>query len=88
MNDFDFVPQGWECPKCKRVYSPQTMMCIACPSMTSSTTTSSVFKGDIELTCVFEPGGVTKGYFFPDFCSKCGKERQYHKYDKYNVPNK
>jgi uncharacterized OB-fold protein len=40
MSNFDFVPQGWECPKCKRVYSPQTMMCIACPQYTKSETTT------------------------------------------------
>lgn len=34
------IPQGWECPKCKRVYSPTTIMCIACPQYTKSTTTS------------------------------------------------
>ena len=26
-----FIPQGWECPKCKRVYSPTTSMCSHCP---------------------------------------------------------
>lgn len=25
------VPQGWECPKCHRVYSPSTVMCLHCP---------------------------------------------------------
>ena len=38
MNDFNFIAQGWECPKCKRIYSPTTTMCIACPSLTGSTT--------------------------------------------------
>jgi hypothetical protein len=38
MNDFNFAPQGWECPKCKRVYSPTTMMCLYCPPKTTSTT--------------------------------------------------
>jgi RNA polymerase subunit RPABC4/transcription elongation factor Spt4 len=40
MSNFDFTPQGWECPKCKRVYSPTTIMCIACPSLTGSTSNS------------------------------------------------
>jgi hypothetical protein len=40
MSNFDFTPQGWECPKCKRVYSPTTIMCIACPSLTASTSNS------------------------------------------------
>ena len=25
-------PQGWECPKCGRVYSPSTSMCFTCPT--------------------------------------------------------
>jgi hypothetical protein len=29
-----------ECPKCKRVYSPTTTMCIACPQYTKSITTT------------------------------------------------
>lgn len=40
MSNFDFTPQGWECPKCKRVYSPTTILCIACPSLTGSTSNS------------------------------------------------
>lgn len=26
----DFAPQGWQCPICKRVYSPMTPMCYFC----------------------------------------------------------
>ena len=26
----EFAPQGWQCPICKRVYSPMTMMCFYC----------------------------------------------------------
>lgn len=83
MNDFNFTPQGWECPKCKRVYSPTTIMCVACPSMTSSTsnsTTTSTF-----TSCVFEPGGTIQGLYYPDFCKKCGQEKQYHTYTAYNT---
>ena len=25
-----WVPQGWQCPVCKRVYSPTTTMCLYC----------------------------------------------------------
>ena len=34
--------QGWECPKCGRVYSPSTPMCIFCGAeeKTFTTTTS------------------------------------------------
>ena len=27
---FSYAPQGWECPRCHRVYSPSTMMCMYC----------------------------------------------------------
>ena len=40
MSNFNFTPQGWECPKCHRVYSPTTMMCIACPQYTESKTST------------------------------------------------
>ena len=37
-----FAQQGWQCPICKRVYSPMTSMCYYCgngvPYTTSSTT--------------------------------------------------
>lgn len=94
MSNFDFTPQGWECPKCKRVYSPTTIMCIACPALTGSTSNSTSFtpsstfqfQGNFDSTCVFEPGGTIEGLYYPDFCKKCGKQKQYHKYDKYNTP--
>lgn len=34
------VPQGWECPKCKRVYSPATPMCYNCGGETTTTTSN------------------------------------------------
>lgn len=38
-----FAPQGWVCPKCGRVYSPSTQMCVYCggnswPTITSTGT--------------------------------------------------
>lgn len=45
MSEWDsinFAPQGWQCPICKRVYSPTTFMCYYCgngvPYTFSSTT--------------------------------------------------
>jgi len=29
-SEFSYVQAGWECPKCKRVYSPTTPMCLYC----------------------------------------------------------
>lgn len=31
----DFTPQGWQCPICKRVYSPTTPMCYYCGNSTT-----------------------------------------------------
>ena len=28
--EFSFAPQGWQCPVCKRVYSPWESMCRYC----------------------------------------------------------
>ena len=32
MYDYNYVPQGWQCPICRRVYSPSTPFCYACNS--------------------------------------------------------
>ena len=34
-NDFD-GPRGWICPKCGRVYSPSTSMCLYCGGNTTT----------------------------------------------------
>lgn len=45
MNDISqsisTVPQGWECPKCKSVYSPTTMKCWNCPAQSIGGVTTS-----------------------------------------------
>lgn len=28
--DYGFVQQGWECPKCHRIYSPNQSFCLYC----------------------------------------------------------
>ena len=35
--NFPSAQQGWECPKCGRVYSPSTTMCLYCPTQTTTT---------------------------------------------------
>lgn len=39
-NSVDFAPQGWQCPICKRVYSPTTPMCYYCGNGVVTTKTS------------------------------------------------
>ena len=33
------INQGWECPKCKRVYAPNQPMCLFCVPATTETAT-------------------------------------------------
>ena len=39
MNEFNFARQGWQCPICKRVYSPITPWCYFCGNEQTITTT-------------------------------------------------
>ena len=44
MDSYNFsVQQGWQCPICKRVYSPNTMMCYYCGAQNTTTTTVDKF---------------------------------------------
>lgn len=36
----NFVRQGWQCPVCRRVYSPDTPMCYSCSNYETITTTT------------------------------------------------
>jgi len=40
MYDYEFVPQGWQCPVCKKVFSPSTPMCPYCGNMHTFVTTT------------------------------------------------
>lgn len=47
MENLDFyqmlgAPQGWQCPICKRIYSPTTPMCFYCNGETKTITTSNI----------------------------------------------
>ena len=35
-----YATQGWQCPICKRVYSPMTPMCLYCGGLETTTTAS------------------------------------------------
>ena len=41
MDNFNFAQQGWQCPICKRVYSPFTTMCYYCGGECRTTATTS-----------------------------------------------
>ena len=53
----DICPQGWQCPVCKRVYSPTTFMCCYCGAngTTISTTGTTISTTGTTTT-------VTSGY--------------------------
>ena len=85
MSQTSFIPQGWECPKCKRVYSPTTIMCIACPQHTKTMTTTDtpigvggfgVANGTSTTTMMhnFQKGDETS----KTKCKICGREKWQH----------
>lgn len=43
-DQFHYVQQGWQCPCCKRVYSPTTSMCMYCGNGESYVSTGTTFK--------------------------------------------
>lgn len=48
------VRQGWQCPICHRVYSPDTIMCYYCGNtkLVTSTTTGTEINEDILNICM------------------------------------
>lgn len=40
------ISQGWQCPICKRVYSPYTSMCFYCGNQKIETSTGTVIGSD------------------------------------------
>ncbi len=84
-----FTQQGWECPKCGRVYSPTTIMCLGCPqevktNITTNTPWNTVtVPNDISGTTT-HTATICSG-FVPDTvntsstkCLKCGLEKWQH----------
>ena len=41
------VRQGWQCPICKRVFSPQTFMCYFCGKETRTETSDNTYNAEI-----------------------------------------
>lgn len=88
MEQFDFTTQGWECPRCKRVYSPTTMMCIACPQYTQGKTSTGTSGPIVTSVGVGVYGTTTDSticrLFVPDpesetsKCINCGKPQIDH----------
>ena len=45
----NFIQQGWQCPCCGRVYSPNTPMCLYCGNYETKTTTTTVTNNNDEI---------------------------------------
>lgn len=83
---------GWECPKCGRVYSPTTEMCLHCPkSVTTHTSTDTLATygtyGRVKWyeTHDFTPRSIKNDnpyncaiYSLPTVCEICGKTADMH----------
>jgi hypothetical protein len=72
MIETNSIHQGWECPKCNRVYSPTIIMCIHCPTRKVTTNgTSSISFTHSFSSNIPSPTNKTK-------CSICGLEKWQH----------
>jgi len=78
INKNIFISQGWECPKCRRVYSPTTSMCGHCPSAQSITTTTGTTTTFLCLN--FKPDTVNTS---STKCMQCGREKYQHQQISY-----
>jgi RNA polymerase subunit RPABC4/transcription elongation factor Spt4 len=79
MYQTNFISQGWECPKCKRVYSPTTSMCSICPQDT--VTSSGTTLAHIPFTCTSVTHQFESDKEFSsddDKCNRCGREKWQH----------
>lgn len=77
IHQHGFTQQGWECPKCGRVYSPTTSMCSNCPqkATTQTTTNTPIYRGITCLCPMFIPDSINTS---STECMSCGKEKHEH----------
>ena len=78
MYQKSFIPQGWECPKCKRVYSPNTIMCSHCPENTQGITSSGTTFSVGTSTTYSHPFESDKKSSSKTKCKICGLEKWQH----------
>jgi methionyl-tRNA synthetase len=76
MNDV-IIQQGWECPKCKRVYSPTTPMCMYCPQSIASGTSTDTHTSYGTYTSMLH-NFISDGNGTAPKCIKCGLEQWRH----------
>ena len=75
MENYSFAQQGWQCPICRRVYSPLTPVCFYCGGESKTwTSTEAEFKRP-EFTWERQSDELTSNP--PKYkwkCRRCGKE--------------
>ena len=84
MMQTTFIPQGWECPKCKRVYSPTTSICSYCSQHTQGTATT-------ETTLTANSSNSSNAWMVHNFevdkkstkCKICGLQKLQHPFISY-----
>lgn len=69
------VPQGWECPRCKCIYAPTTMMCIRCPQQVKSNVSTGTNAENVCLTFIAPLGSDSSS---TGNCIRCGKSKTHH----------
>ena len=73
------ISQGWECPKCKRVYSPTTNMCQFCPTQTTTSTSISFGSTGTSSVTIKNHNFITlEGDATSTKCYICGLEKWQH----------
>jgi hypothetical protein len=79
MFQASFIPQGWECPKCKRVYSPTTSMCSHCPEHTQGYTSSGTTSISVGTSTTYSHAFKSdKKSSSKTKCQICGLEKWQH----------
>lgn len=68
-----FAQQGWQCPICKRVYSPTTSMCFYCGNTETVITTTTTIKTDNEQVDVQLSNGSLYAPELFNGCLKCDR---------------
>lgn len=74
--NFNFAQQGWQCPICKRVYSPFTPWCYYCGGESKTWTDTSTDTSSVNLDC-WDNNPVLLTSYPPKLlwkCRYCGKE--------------
>lgn len=79
------IQQGWECPKCGRVYSPTTGMCYTCVRQTESVTSTTTDSKSINFQASGTSTAMLHNFTVSEdckssepVCSICGLEEFRH----------